>query len=375
MIYQILIDRFNGAWTMPPHYSTKYLGGNLLGVREKLDYIKGRGATSILLSPFFQNEAYHGYHITNYEMVDPSFGSTEDLKELIRDAHQRDIRVIADFVPNHCHVRHPFFQDAISNPSSSKYRSWFYFNNNHSADCLHFCDYSDLPKFNLDNPETKDYFIHVGEELIKMGIDGLRIDHALGVPMTFLQELRKRMRELNPKVIILGEVWAYNIQRRYFKTLRFRSFWRKCFYWIFGINQETLQLDYKESLDAVLDFEFQRLLVNEVKAGKRLVGNKKLEQKLKEHFSRYPSESFQVIPFIDNHDTDRFLFHCNGDKTLLEEALELLKKTGKEYVVYYGTEQGMSNQRTIMNAEPYADLMVREPMDWSYPECDMISIS
>ena len=364
MIYQILIDRFNGGWTVPPLNANKFLGGTLKGIKDKLDYIKSLGATYIWLSPFFKNDAYHGYHTVDYEEIDSHFGTWEDLSELIAAAHDKDIRVIADFVPNHCHIKHPFFQDAINSPTTSKYRDWFYFKDKHSSDCLHFLGYSELAKFNLDNPATKDYFIKIGERLTNIGIDGFRIDHALGIPMNFLRSFRQRMHELNSNTIVLGEVWAFNIQRRFFNTLRFRSFWRRCYYWLFGFNQESIQPDYYNSLDAVLDFEFQGILINEVTSGRHLENNEKLNCKLNKHFSHYPSDSFQVIPFIDNHDTNRFLFYCKGNENLLAEGLELLRKTGKEYVVYYGTECGMCNQQIIFNSEPYADLLVREPMRW-----------
>ncbi len=363
MIYQILIDRFNGGWKVPPRNSNEYLGGTLRGITEKLDYIKSLGTTSIWLSPFFRNAAYHGYHTVDYENIDPHFGSWEDLADLIISAHQKEICVIADFVPNHCHISHPFFLDAVNNPQKSKYRDWFYFKNSQSSKCLHFLNYSELVKFNLDNPATKDYFIKVGEHLTNIGIDGFRIDHALGISMAFLKAFRQRMHEINPNTIVFGEVWPFNIQRRYYNTLRFRSFWRKCFCWFWGFNQETIQLDYSDSLDAVLDFEFHRLLLHEVKNGRRLLNNERLKLKLQKHFSHYQS-GLQVIPFLDNHDTNRFLFYCNGDDSLLEEGVEMLKESGKEYVIYYGTECRMCNKTTIFDAEPYADILVREPMKW-----------
>ena len=151
MIYQILIDRFNGGWDIPPKNANAFLGGTLNGITEKIDYIKSLGATSICLSPFFQTEAYHGYHITDYEQIDPHFGSWDDLEKLIQTAHQNEIKIIVDFVPNHCHKNHPFFLDAISNPLTSRYRSWFYFKDKSSSDCLNFYGYSELPKFNLEN--------------------------------------------------------------------------------------------------------------------------------------------------------------------------------------------------------------------------------
>ena len=67
--------------------------------------------------------------------------------------------------------------------------------------------------------------------------------------------------------------------------------------------------------------------------------------------------------FLDNHDLDRFMFHYNGDKSLLDEALSLTKSLGNEYCIYYGTEQYMTNKTTIIGRS-FGDLDVRKPMDW-----------
>lgn len=363
MIYQILIDRFNGGWTTPPENRNTFLGGTLNGITEKLDYIKSLGATHIWLSPFFKTDAYHGYHTTNYEEIDPHFGTWDDLKNLINAAHDKGIRIIADFVPNHCHAKHPFFQDAIKNPATSPYRNWFHFRNNHSEEFKCFYGYSELPKFNLENQATADYFIGIGERLSQKGIDGFRIDHAVGLPMAFLQRFRDRMHELNPDTLVFGEVWASNMPRKFFKDVYFRSFRKKCYYWLIGVPQEQIQLDYYDVLDGVLDFEFQGIVVDELKFGKRIKENAHLTKKLAKHFDCY-SSSFQPILFLENHDTDRFLFYCNGNDSLLDEAIDVMKETKWQYVVYYGMERKMWNKKTIINAEPYADLRVREPMGW-----------
>lgn len=369
MIYQILIDRFNGGWTVPPQNANAFLGGTLSGIQDKLDIIEDEYHPQyIWLSPFFVTNAYHGYHTLDYGQIDPHFGTWKDLENLVKAADHKAIKIIADFVPNHCHYNHPFFQDAISNPSTSKYRDWFYFKDDHSSEYLCFTHYKDLPKFNLENPETAEYFINVGEKLCKdYGIGGFRIDHALGIPMSFLQDFRQRMHQIHPDTLVMGEVWGYGVERQYYDTLHFRNKQRKRFYIRKGLykQQESLQLDYHDTLDAVLDFEFQRLLIDEVKSGHRLKNNKRLFKGINKHFASYPSKAFQVILFLDNHDTDRFLFYCKGDTTLLDEAIEIMKDSGKQYAIYYGTKSGMCNQTTIFDAEPFADLRVREPMNWA----------
>lgn len=364
MIYQILIDRFNGGWTTPPKNKNAFLGGTLKGITEKLDYIQSLGAAYVWLSPFFKTDAYHGYHILDYEQIDPHFGTWEDLSELIDTAHKKGIRIIADFVPNHCHRNHPFFQDAINNPKTSEYRNWFYFKDETSADCKNFYGFGDLPKFNLENQEVAEYFIHIGEKLSDLGIDGFRIDHAVGMPFKFLRNFRSRMHELNPQIFVFGEVWACNMPRRFINAVYFRSIWRKIYYWLFGTKQAQIQLDYSDVLDGVIDFEFQGLLVDELNAGRRLLHNEHLAKKLQKHFAQYPLASFCPVLFLDNHDTDRFLYHCKGDISLLEEAVEIMKQSAMPYVLYYGTEQNMYNMKSIVNAEPYADLRVRKPMNW-----------
>jgi pullulanase-type alpha-1,6-glucosidase len=89
-----------------------YHGGDLLGVAEHLDYIQGLGTTAIWLAPVFKNgpvqgtganvsAGYHGYWITDFTQVDPHFGSNDDLKRLVRLAHQRGIKIYLDVIVNH----------------------------------------------------------------------------------------------------------------------------------------------------------------------------------------------------------------------------------------------------------------------------------
>lgn len=361
MIYQILIDRFNGGWNIPPKNKNCFLGGNLNGITSKLDYICSLGASAIWPSPFFKTESYHGYHITDYKQIEPSFGTWNDLYELINNAHNRGLKVIADFVPNHCHINHPFFQETIKN-KNSKYREWFYINKKN--DYKAFLWYNILPKFNLENKDTANYLLGIGTDLIKIGIDGLRIDHALGVPMSFLSNLRDRVHNVNPNATVFGEVWSFNVPRKYFNTLFFKNPIKRAFYTVFGINQETIQRDYSGVLDGILDFEFRNIIINEIKTGNRIRNNKELNKKLDCHFTFYKKHNLTPFLFLDNHDTDRFLFECKNDKSLMMEALELMRSYPYPHIIYYGTECYMANTTTIINAEDYADLRVREPMKW-----------
>ncbi len=102
-IYHIMIDRFNGGWTTAPKSINDFVGGNLKGIIEKLGYIKSQGYNAIMLTPIYKSASYHGYHITDYEKVDGHFGDWDIFRMLVIQAHQLGLKVICDFVPNHCH--------------------------------------------------------------------------------------------------------------------------------------------------------------------------------------------------------------------------------------------------------------------------------
>ena len=102
IIYHIFIDRFAGfskkeGWNRPD-----FLGGNIRGIINKLHYLKELGVNTLWISPFYETSAYHGYHLTNFFRVEPRFGTLKDIKELVEKVHELDVKIIADFVPNHC---------------------------------------------------------------------------------------------------------------------------------------------------------------------------------------------------------------------------------------------------------------------------------
>ena len=361
VIYQIMVDRFNGNW-LKNENGNHFMGGDLNGIIEKADYIKDLGITAVWLSPISCTANYHGYHITDFLNIDPHFGTMDDFKRLVETLHGKGMKVILDFVPNHCSVEHPYFKEAIAD-AGSPYRRWFYIDEKTgSYKC--FLQYGELAKMNLDNPETAEYMIDVARTYCNLGVDALRIDHAVGPSFGFWKRAIDILGEEFPNKVFFGEIWAQGIKRRYFDTLHFKSFLKKMRYYVFSINQDLWQRDYVGVLDGVLDFTYRDLLLEEIRKGNRILGNKELERKVERHFKKYP-EDFRLLLFLDNHDTDRFLYSCGGDISLLQEAIEFSLKWNKAFVLYYGTEQCMANKETIFSGRPYADLDVRECMDWS----------
>jgi glycosidase len=356
VIYHIFIDRFNGCKT---NINTlDFLGGNLKGVISKLDYIQNLGINVMWLSPFYKTTHYHGYHITDFKSIDPRFGSKSELLELIYEAKKRGLRIIADFVPNHCSDQHPFFKDALKN-KDSKYKDWFIFKKWPNK-YLCFLDVKELPKLNLDNRETRNYIIDVADYWLSMGIDGFRIDHAIGPSHDFFREFRRAIKNKYPNAVLIGEVWAEGIKNKYFETIGVKN---KILRKIFGISQEKIQLEYYNELDGVLDFELNNIIVECVKRGGNLLSDKRLKYKIKRHFNRIPSDYFMVA-FLDNHDMDRFLRHCNGNIQILMDAFKLLFSLNCPVVIYYGTENCFFNNQPVDGSKKYSDLFARKPFDW-----------
>ena len=365
-IYHLLIDRFNGGWQKPPKSENVFCGGNLQGVIEKLDYIKDLGFTAIMLSPIFKSANYHGYHTLSFEDVDPHFGTWQDYQQLLDIAHAKGLRIICDFVPNHCWYQAPVFVQSLLK-NGGKNRDWFFYPNEDSDEFVSFLGFGDLPKFNLTNPEVVSFMIEKAEKLARMGVDAFRIDHALGQPHNFLKKMRDRLQEIRSDIVVFGEVWAFGIRPQlasqlYFKTdARLQEFLAQD---TKPFNQDNLQADYTDTLDGVLDFAYRDILLEEIHAGRGIKGNQVLRSKIADHFAKYP-DSFKLILFLDNHDTDRFLFDCHDNVNLLQEAIDLTMELSRPFSFLYGTEQRMSNNPTIFNAEPYADLRVRNCMDWT----------
>lgn len=370
VIYQIMIDRFYKANNTPKIESSegfdKFYGGNIKGISDKLNYIKKQGYNAIMLSPIFQSNAYHGYHTTDFSSIDPHFGNWKDFLELINDIHDCGMKIICDYVPNHCHKENYLFQDAINNRNDK--RDWFYFKGG-TSEYISFLHYDNLPKFNLRNKDAAEYMIHVAEGLVHAGVDGLRIDHVIGLPFDFLEELMRRVKRINPEVFVFGEATAMNIQKESISQLEIKSDSLKMAIAEQNYNQDELQLQYVNVIDGILDFEYRNIILSEKEHG--FSGNQQLSQKLEKHFKNFPS-NFTPVLFLDNHDTNRIMFDCKNDMDLVDEALVFTQNQNHPVCVYYGTEQYMTHDKSIneSDSDPYSDLQCRNPMDWGYKKVE-----
>lgn len=364
IIYHILIDRFAG-YTQPEHWERpEFIGGNLRGIIEKLDYLQDLGVNAIWLSPFCQTSAYHGYHVTDFFKVDPRFGTLEELRELIDQSHTANIKIIADFVPNHLSREHLFFKAAQAD-QSSEYYPWFFFKKwPHKYRC--FLSFPEIPKINLQYPRARRHIIDAAKYWLSLGIDGFRLDHCIGPAHDFWQDFRKQIKADYPDCVLIGEAWLMGIKFRELNTINIR---RKWLIWLMGQAPERLYSDYIGELDGVLDFKFQ-FIMQELALGK--IDKNTAIDKSRKHFAKFPP-GFYLATFLDNHDMNRFLFTSGQDKEKLKHAAETQFSFPGPKIIYYGTESGLRQDKSVWDFQVDGDLQARRPMEWEHPDPDLLS--
>jgi alpha-amylase len=337
--------------------------GDLNGLIQKLDYIndgdpnsrRDLGAQCIWLMPVAQSPSYHGYDVTDYYRVERDYGTNDDLKLLVAEAHRRGIRVLVDLVLNHASVEHPYFKDALLNPDSP-YRDWFIWLPTHpgvknpwGGDNWHRSPvreeyyygffWSGMPDLNYETPavleEAKKIATFWLEEL---GVDGFRLDavkHLVEqddgrivehVPATHtvLREFADHVRRVAPEAFTIGEVWD---------------------------SIGAMLPYYPDQLDAYFAFEASEAILESVRSGSA--------DRLLSPFLRLQHElpADRWSPFLRNHDQTRTLTALGGNVAKAKVAAALLLTLPGLPFVYYGEEIGMTGDKP--------DPRLRTPMHWN----------
>ena len=366
IIYHILIDRFAGYATTENWNKPIFLGGNIDGIIKKLSYLQNLGVNTIWISPFYKTSAYHGYHVADFYQVDPYFGTDEDISNLIKTVHKNDMQIIADFVANHCSKEHPFFKDAQQN-KNSEYQQWFYFTR-WPDDYLCFLSVRELPKINLDYPQARDHITNAAKHWLSYGFDGYRLDHVIGPPHSFWKEFKKEIKKEYPHAVLIGEAWMKGIKLNELKTINVRGKFLK---WFSGASSDNLLKEYVGELDGVLDFRLQEIIKDYI-TGKRPNQSKQmLYETVKNRYEKYPNDYF-LPTFLDNHDMNRFLFDCKNDKEKLKEAATIQFSLNQPAIIYYGTEIGMTQEKSLWEFQTNGDLQARQPMKWEQQDTELL---
>ncbi|PPA72355.1 alpha-amylase family glycosyl hydrolase [Jeotgalibacillus proteolyticus] len=217
-IYFLMVDRFsNGDNSNDYQVNTQdpsaYHGGDFKGIQNRLDYIEEMGFTAIWLTPVFQNEegGYHGYWIEDFYNTEDHFGTMDEFKDLVNAAHDRDIKVILDFVVNHTGPNHPWVDDPEK-------EDWYHeeqpiMNNNDPEQLENGWIYG-LPDLNTENPEVREYLFDAAKWWIEeTDIDGYRLDTVKHVPVDFWEGFSQEVKSVKDDFYLLGEVYDTDIRK------------------------------------------------------------------------------------------------------------------------------------------------------------------
>ena len=342
-------------------------GGDLEGIRQHLDYFKELGVTTLWFTPVLENDnpsdgkssSYHGYATTDYYKVDPRFGTNDEYKRLIDEAHQNGLKVVMDMIFNHCGYYHPWVADlpskdwlntpewledqAKGNKDGIIKTNEKYLQTNGKLTTV-FDAYASkfdlrqtvdgwfvptMPDLNQRNPHVLKYLIQNSEWWIEtVGNDGIRMDT---YPYADADAMALWMKTINneyPNFNTVGEAWV--TEPAYTAAL-----------------QKDSKLSEKNShLKTVMDFAFFDR-INQAKneetddwfSGMNRVYNVFCYDYL------YPNPK-SVMAFVENHDTDRFLGE-GKDTVALKQAMALLLTINRIPQVYYGTEVLMNGTKAI----------------------------
>lgn len=334
--------------------------GDINGMTSKLDYLKDLGVEGIWLMPMNPSPSYHKYDVTDYYGIHPDYGTIEDFKKFISEAHKRNIKVVMDMVINHSSSKHPWFIDAQKNPDSP-YRDYYVWthqddpqtkgegkiiagdsgnrnrwNKVEGSDYLFYSYFGrGMPDLNYDNPKLREEMFKVGKFwLTDIGIDGFRLDAARHIfpddrPFDnhrFWVYFRNEMQKANKEVYLVGEVWA----------------------------TADIVGPYMKGLPALFNFDMGYAITNAVNTHKQdsLTLN---HQKIRKYYKSI-NPDFVDATFLTNHDQTRIMSAVKGNRQKAEMAAALLLTLPGSPYLYYGEELGMPGEKPDQN--------IREPFLW-----------
>ena len=340
-------------------------GGDLEGIRQHLDYFNELGVTTLWFTPVLENDmpsggghsSYHGYATTDYYKVDPRFGTNEDYRRLVDEAHQKGLKVVMDMIFNHCGSSHPW---QINPPASD----WFnqpnyglqtsfkltpcvdpYASEIDKRETEEGWFVSSMPDLNQNNPHVATYLIQNSIWWVEtVGINGIRMDT---YPYAYAAPMARWMKQLNeeyPNVNTVGETWV--TQPAYTAT------WQK----------DSRLVKQNSNLKTVMDFAFYEAMdsckhetTDDWWRGFNRVYNTFV-------YDYLYTDVNHVMAFIENHDTDRFLGE-GKDVNRLKQGLALLLTIKRIPQLYYGTEVLMNGVKKVTDGNVRKDFMGGFPGD------------
>jgi glycosidase len=327
VFYQIFPERFcNGdprndppgtvPWTSVPTRENVF-GGDLAGIRSKLDYLQDLGITALYLTPFFKAKTNHRYDTSDYLQIDPAVGTPGDFQALVADLKGRDMRLILDAVFNHCGDGFWAFEDVRQQGAGSPYKDWFFIDSyplTSDPPSYQTCGGAAfLPKLNTQNPATREYLLHVARYWLEQGADGWRLDVPWKIPLDFWREFRQVVLSTCPDAYIVAEEW------------RGAQPWL-CSDTVHGVMNYRLR-------NAILDF----CALDQMDA-------EDFDHELGELRRDHGASAGYHLTLLGSHDTARILTMCHNDVRRVVLALVFQMTYPGVPMIYYGDEVGMAGE-------------------------------
>lgn len=330
--------------------------GDFKGATEKLDYLVDLGIEGIWLMPINPSPSYHGYDVTDYKDINEDYGTLEEFKVFVDEAHKRDINVILDFVVNHTSKQHPWFRKAMI--GDEEYRDYYVWADEdtdirtlgewgqkvwHGSGSNRYegVFWDGMPDLNFDNAEVRREMSEIGQFwLSEVGVDGFRLDAAKHIYSNYhsdkyeeknhewWREFSAALQEVKPDVFLVGEVW----------------------------DSATVVAPYLDAgLTSAFNFDLSGKLISAAKSEGEAGIVSSLER-TREYFNKTSQGSFIDSTFITNHDMNRTMSELNNNMDHAKMAASLLLTLPGNPFIYYGEEIGMQGQKP--------DEWIREPFIW-----------
>ncbi len=335
--------------------------GDLKGLIQRLDYLNDGnpatsndlGVTALWLMPVFRSPSYHGYDTTDYYNINPAYGTNQDFKRLLREAHRRGIRIIIDYMINHTSSKHPWFQASKSKKSS--YRNWYVWRRTNpgwtqpwgSGQVWHSIQHEffygifwgGMPDLNFRHPPVREEMLKIAKHWIRMGVDGFRLDAARYLvangagpkqsdqPQThaYWKAFRRTVKKMSPPTALIGEIWT----------------------------QGSNIAPYCRGDEMDQSFHFS--LASAMKSAAASMTAKPLWRVLSQ--KDIPMKCWAT--FLSNHDQERIMSQFHGNMRMMRIASAMLLTLPGTPYVYYGEEIGMTN------GSKRHDEAKRTPMAWN----------
>lgn len=309
--------------------------GDFNGVTQKLSYIRDLGYTAIWLMPICVSPSYHKYDVTDYQAVDPLYGTMEDFETLVDAAHEMDIRLIIDLVVNHTSDQHPWFEQAALaaqlGRTDDPYYDYYNFSDQPLAGYAQRGSvyyearfYSGMPDLNLDSNAVRGEISDIMRFWLEKGVDGFRLDACTSYytgdnqkSAAFAGWLQSEAEKYNPDCYIVGEVWSNRAVIQEFYGGGADSF----FY--FPMSQASGSINQTLLSATPADYYFSAMEEMDATAGDSI-----------------------AAPFLGNHDTGRIAGVVGRKEERVKFAYGLAGMLSGNLFTYYGDEIGMVGSAT-----------------------------